>query len=225
MCSPKCVSLLGHLNCCICILYIWVLGGLVFNKHIIKPVITLTVCIFIYLYPYCQLFNTDKGAKKYLNSDFLLFYSKLAELLVSGDWNGSDYLMPALSAGWLRESWFSWHLVCSFSRIFSTVMKTTGAGIRRPLLGVQQQIRVLSSEVWLEKRSPIYSVRITAEASYLAPLTLMSRLSLTLIWASRFCLPPNVILSTSSKVGSLHMLPNVKLINGNGSKASYIWLF
>lgn len=130
------------------------------------------------------------------------FYKCKVELVVSGDWNGSDYLRPALSAGWLRESWFSWHLVCSSQGFFSTVMMTTGAGIRRPFVGVQQQVSVLSSEFWLERRSPIYSVRITAEGSYLAPRTLMSRLSHTLIWdqeeitaVSRFCLPQNVILS------------------------------
>lgn len=70
---------------------------------------------------------------------------------------------------------------------------------KKAFVGVQQPVSVLSSEVWLEKRSPIFSVRITAEASYLEPLNLMSRLSHTLIWdqggiaaVSRFYRPENV---------------------------------
>lgn len=71
---------------------------------------------------------------------------------------------------------------------------------KKAFVGERQRVSVLSSEVWLEKRSVIYSVRITAEASYLVLLTWMSHHSHTLIWdgegiaaASRFGLPQNVI--------------------------------
>lgn len=117
-------------------------GGIVININMSYP--SLSLCMFpvcIYSSKY-QITGLNISVAPVILD---IFYSKLAVLLVFGVRNWSDYFGLSLSAGWLRESWFSLHLVCGFHRYLHC------DEYKKAFVWVHRQVGVLSSEVWLEK--------------------------------------------------------------------------